>query len=325
MHRVVVIAVPPVLSFDLSIPELIFRAVQVDGRPAYDIRVCTAEPGILPSDGAFDLVVREGLEAVAEGDTVMVTGGAGREDVPPAVLDALRSAAASGARIASICTGAFVLAAAGLLENRRATTFWVKSDVFRDRYPNVQLEPDVLFVEDGPVLTSAGLAAGIDLCLHIVRSDHGAAVANQAARMAVVAPVRPGGQAQFIRAPLPPETGTSLATTREWAAQRLADPLTLTDLARHARNSVRTLTRRFQAETGLSPLQWLLHQRLDLARELLEVTDLPIDVVATRSGLGSADSMRRHLVRRVGLTPTAYRRSFAPLVGASTRPGPPAR
>jgi transcriptional regulator GlxA family with amidase domain len=188
----------------------------------------------------------------------------------------------------------------------------VKSEAFRRRYPNVQLEPDVLFVEDGPVLTSAGLAAGIDLCLHIVRSDHGATVANQAARLAVVAPVRPGGQAQFIRAPLPPETGASLAATREWAAQRLDQPLTLTDLARHARNSVRTLTRRFHAETGLSPLQWLLHQRLDLARELLEITDLPIDVVATRSGLGSADSMRRHLVRRVGLTPTAYRRSFTP-------------
>ena len=312
MHRVVVIAVPPVVTFDLSIPELIFRAVEIDGRPAYDIRVCAAEPGVLPSDGAFDVVVRDGLEAVAHADTVMVTGGAGRDDVPEAVLDALRAAAASGARVASICTGAFVLAAAGLLENRRATTYWLKSDNFRRRYPNVTLEPDVLFVDEGPILTSAGLAAGIDLCLHMIRSDHGAALANQAARLAVVAPVRPGGQAQFIRDPLPPETGASLAGTRAWAGQRLDQPLTLTDLARHASNSVRTLTRRFHAETGLSPLQWLLHQRLDLARELLEVTDLPIDVVAARSGLGSADSMRRHLVRRVGLTPTAYRRSFTP-------------
>jgi transcriptional regulator GlxA family with amidase domain len=313
MHRVVVIAVPPVNTFDLSIPELIFRGVEIDGRPAYDVRVCTAEPGILPSDGAFDLFVRHGLEAVDEADTVMVTGGFGRDDVQPAVLEALRAAAAAGKRLASICTGAFVLAAAGLLEGRRATTYWVKLDIFRQRYPAVTLEPDVLFVEDGPVFTSAGLAAGIDLCLHIVRSDHGAAAANTVARLAVVAPVRPGGQAQFIETPLPAETGVSLAATRAWALQRLDQPLTLTDLARHANNSVRTLTRRFRTETGLSPLQWLLHQRINRARELLESTNLPMDLVATRSGLGSSDSMRQHLTRRVGLTPTAYRRTFTRL------------
>jgi transcriptional regulator GlxA family with amidase domain len=313
MHRIVVIAVPPVTAFDLSIPELIFTPVEADGRPAYDIQVCTAEPGILRSAGAFDVSVPRGLEAVAEADTVMVTGGAGREDVPPAVLTALREAAAAGKRIASICTGAFVLAEAGLLEGRRATTYWAKSDVFRQRYPAVQLEPDVLFVEDGPVLTSAGLAAGIDLCLHMIRSDHGAAAANEVARLAVVAPVRPGGQAQFIETPLPAETGVSLAETRAWALERLDQQLTLTDLARHAHNSVRTLTRRFRDETGLSPLQWLLHQRIIRARELLESTDLPMDAVAARSGLGSADSMRQHLVRRVGLTPTAYRRSFTRL------------
>jgi transcriptional regulator GlxA family with amidase domain len=310
MHRIVVIAVPPVTAFDLSIPELIFTPVEADGRPAYDIQVCTAEPGILRSAGAFDVSVQRGLEAVAEADTVMVTGGAGREDVPPAVLTALREAAEAGKRIASICTGAFVLAEAGLLEGRRATTYWAKSDVFRRRYPAVLLEPDVLFVEDGPVLTSAGLAAGIDLCLHMIRSDHGAAAANEVARLAVVAPVRPGGQAQFIETPLPAETGVSLAETRAWALERLDQQLTLTDLARHAHNSVRTLTRRFRDETGLSPLQWLLHQRVIRARELLESTDLPMEAVAARSGLGSADSMRQHLVRRVGLTPTAYRRSF---------------
>jgi transcriptional regulator GlxA family with amidase domain len=313
MHRIVVIAVPPVTAFDMSIPELIFTPVEAGGQPAYDIRVCTAEPGILQSGSAFDVSVHRGLEAVAEADTVMVTGGAGREDVPPAVLTALREAAAAGKRIASICTGAFVLAEAGLLEGRRATTYWAKSDVFRRRYPAVRLEPDVLFVEDGPVLTSAGLAAGIDLCLHMIRSDHGAAAANEVARQAVVAPVRPGGQAQFIETPLPAETGASLAETRAWALQRLDQQLTLTDLARHAHNSVRTLTRRFRDETGLSPLQWLLHQRIIRARELLESTDLPMDAVAARSGLGSADSLRRHLVRRVGLTPTAYRRSFTRL------------
>jgi transcriptional regulator GlxA family with amidase domain len=168
----------------------------------------------------------------------------------------------------------------------------------------------VLYVEDGPILTSAGLAAGIDLCLHIVRTDYGAAVANAVARLAVVAPVRPGGQAQFIESPLPPETGTSLATTRAWALERLHEPLTLADLAAHTSTSVRTLTRRFHAETNLSPLQWLLHQRIDRARELLEATDLPMDEVARRSGFGSADSLRQHVLRRVGLTPSAYRAAF---------------
>jgi transcriptional regulator GlxA family with amidase domain len=313
MHRIAVVAVPPLNTFDLAIPGLIFGGVEVDGRPAYDIRVCTAEPGVLASDTALDVYVRDGLEAVDDADTVMVTGGAGRDDVPTGVLDALRSAAAAGKRVASICTGAFVLAEAGLLEGRRATTYWAKSDTFRRRYPNVLLEPDVLFVDDGPILTSAGLAAGIDLCLHLVRSDHGAAAANTVARLAVVAPVRPGGQAQFIETPLPAETGTSLAATRAWALQHLDQPLTLDDLAGHARHSVRTLTRRFRAETALSPLQWLLHQRINRARELLESTDLPIDLVAARSGMGSADSLRQHLTRRVGLTPSAYRRSFTRL------------
>ena len=313
MHRIVAVAVPPLNAFDLSIPGLIFGGVEVDGRPAYDVRVCTAEPGVLATTTGLDVYVRAGLEAVDEAETVMVTGGAGRDDVPVVVLDALRAAATAGKRVASICTGAFVLAEAGLLDGRRATTFWARSGAFRARYPRVLLEPDVLFVDDGPVLTSAGLAAGIDLCLHMVRSDHGAAAANAVARLAVVAPVRPGGQAQFIETPLPAENGTSLAATRAWALQRLDQPLTLADLARHARHSVRTLTRRFRAETGLSPLQWLLHQRVDRARELLESTDLPMDLVAARSGLGSADSLRQHLVRRLGLTPSAYRRSFTRL------------
>ena len=199
MHRIVVIAVAPVIAFDLSIPELIFSKVEVGGQLAYDVRVCAAQPGVLDSDGPFDVCVREGLDAVAEADTVMVTGGLGREDVPVAVLDALKAAAAAGKRVASICTGAFVLAEAGLLEGRRATTFWAKSALFRHRYPTVALEQDVLFVDDGQVLTSAGLAAGIDLCLHMVRSDHGAAVANTIARLAVVAPVRPAAKPSSSR------------------------------------------------------------------------------------------------------------------------------
>jgi transcriptional regulator GlxA family with amidase domain len=168
----------------------------------------------------------------------------------------------------------------------------------------------VLYVEDGNVLTSAGLSAGIDLCLHLVRSDYGAATANAVARLVVAAPVRPGGQAQFIATPLPPETGTSLAATRTWALDRLHEPLTRADLAAHARTSVRTLTRRFQDETGLSPLQWLLNQRVLRAQELLETTDLPMNQVAQLSGLATTDSLRQHLSRRTGLTPSAYRAAF---------------
>ncbi|MBE1589620.1 GlxA family transcriptional regulator [Nonomuraea angiospora] len=304
MHRLAAVIVPPVLGFDVSIPLMVFNSV-----PHYDVRVCTARPGPVPTVGGPDVVVTHGLETLEDADTVIAVGSGG-EQAPPEVLDALRKAAAGGARIASLCTGAFVLAQAGLLDGRRATTHWGLAGDLAARFPAIEVRPDVLFVEDDGVFTSAGAAAAIDLCLHLIRLDYGAAVANTAARLAVVSPVRPGGQAQFIETPLPPERGTSLAPTRAWALEHLDRPLTLADLARHARISVRTLTRRFHAETGLSPLQWLLHRRVDRARELLETTGLPMDQVAGRSGLGSADSLRKHLVSRVGLTPTAYRASF---------------
>ncbi|MET9184295.1 GlxA family transcriptional regulator [Streptomyces tendae] len=305
MHRVAVVVVPPVLSFDVSIPLMVFHNAE-----HYDVRVCTARPGPTPTVGGPDIVVPDGLDAMAGADTVLAVGSGG-EQAPAEVLDALREAAAGGARIASLCTGAFVLAQAGLLDGRRATTHWGLADDLATRFPAVDVQPDLLFVEDGGIFTSAGAAAAIDLCLHLVRVDHGAAAANTAARLAVVPPVRPGGQSQFIETPLPPERGTSLAPTRAWALEHLDRPLTLADLAGHARTSVRTLTRRFHAETGLSPLQWLLHRRVDRARELLETTELPMDQVAGRSGLGSADSLRKHMVGRVGLTPTAYRASFS--------------
>ncbi|GGW11168.1 AraC family transcriptional regulator [Streptomyces capoamus] len=303
-HRVAAVVVPPVLSFDVSIPLMVFHSVE-----HYEVRVCTARPGPTPTVGGPDIVVPDGLDAVAGADTVIAVGSGG-EQAPAEVLDALRKAAAGGARIASLCTGAFVLAQAGLLDGLRATTHWGLADALATRYPSVDVQPDPLFVEDGGVFTSAGAAAAIDLCLHLVRLDYGASAANAAARLAVVPPVRPGGQSQFIETPLPPERGTSLAPTRVWALEHLDRPLTLADLARHATTSVRTLTRRFHAETGLSPLQWLLHQRVDRARELLETTGLPMDQVAAQSGLGSADSLRKHLVDRVGLTPTAYRAAF---------------
>jgi len=217
MHRVAVVAVPPVTPFDLSIPELVLGGVVVDGQPGYDVRVCTAEPGPVAGYGTLDVVVSHGLDVVAASDTVIVTGTGSREETDPAVLTALREAAAAGERIASICTGAFVLAQAGLLEGRAATTYWAKTAEFRRRHPTVDLGPDVLFVEDGPILTSAGLSAGIDLCLHLVRTDYGTATANAIAWHVVAAPVRPGGQAQFIESPLPPERGVFLAGTRTWA------------------------------------------------------------------------------------------------------------
>ncbi|TDE42553.1 helix-turn-helix domain-containing protein [Nonomuraea mesophila] len=307
MHRLAAVVVSPVLSFDVSIPLMVFNSV-----PHYDVRICTARPGPMPTVGGPDIVVPYGLDEVEGADTVIAVGSGG-EPAPPQTLDALRQAADGGARIASLCTGAFVLAQAGLLDGRRATTHWGLAGDLADRFPEVEVQPDRLFVEDGGIYTSAGAAAAIDLCLHLVRLDYGAAVANTAARLAVVSPVRPGGQSQYIETPLPPERGTSLAATRAWALEHLDRPLSLADLAAHASMSVRTLTRRFHAETGMSPLQWLLIRRIDRARELLETTRLPMDQVAARSGLGSADSLRKHMVNLVGLTPTAYRAGFTRL------------
>jgi transcriptional regulator GlxA family with amidase domain len=315
-HRVVVVAVPPAIGFDLAIPDLVFRRTKLPDGPAYDVRVCTADPGPVQTDGGFDALVTLGLDAVADADTVIVTGVKKIDTFDPRVLSALRAAAARGARLVSICTGAFVFAEAGLLDGLPATTHWLQAEEFSQRYPAVQLRPDVLFVDAGQILTSAGLAAGIDLCLHLVRQDHGAAVANRVARRIVVSPVRPGGQAQFIARPLPPARDDSLAATRAWALDRLDVDLTLAEMARHASLSVRTLTRRFREETGLSPLQWLLHQRVERARELLEATALPVDQVARRSGLGTRDSLRQHMRQRVGLTPTAYRAAFSRTNGA---------
>ncbi|MFE3110485.1 GlxA family transcriptional regulator [Kitasatospora indigofera] len=311
MHRIAVVAVAPVTAFDLSIPELVFGAAEVAGRPAYEVLVCAPEPGPVETTGSLRVVVPHGLEVLAGADTVMVTGSGSRAEADHRVLAALRAAAGRGARIASICTGAFVLAQAGLLDGRSATTYWVQAGALGHRFPSVRVLPDVLFVEDGPVLTSAGLTAGIDLCLHMVRADHGAAVANAVARLTVVSAVRHGGQEQSVGRPVAAADGSSLAATRGWALDRLDRPLSSAELAAHAGVSVRTLHRRFLAEAGVSPLQWLLTQRIERARELLESTDLSVEQVAGRSGLGGADSLRRHLVQRVGLTPRAYRAKFA--------------
>ncbi|MEU1200780.1 helix-turn-helix domain-containing protein [Streptomyces sp. NPDC005813] len=312
-HRIAVIAPSPVSMFNLAIPELLFGKVEAGGRPGYELAVCTPRPGPIATTGGLDLHVGRGLDAVSDADTVIVAGTGRRYEPDPATVAAVREADAAGKRIASICSGAFVLAEAGLLDGRSVTTYWQLADELRERYPSLDLKGDVLYVQDDRIMTSSGYAAGIDLCLHIIRTDYGAAVANRVARLALVAPVRPGGQTQFTQTPLPPERGEACADTRGWAMRNLDKPLTLTDLARHAGVSVRTLTRRFHAESGVSPLQWLLHQRVERAKELLETTSLPMDQVARACGLGTADSLRGHLVRRTGLTPSAYRAQFSRL------------
>ncbi|MGB2710263.1 MAG: helix-turn-helix domain-containing protein, partial [Conexibacter sp.] len=225
--------------------------------------------------------------------------------------EALCAAYARGARIASICTGAFALAEAGLLDGRRATTHWRAAKLLAERYPQVDVDPDVLYVDEGRILTSAGIAAGIDLCLHLVRRDHGADAANAVARHTIVPPHRSGGQAQFIERPVPPSDGEGLEATRAWALERLEQPLTVAALARHAHCSERTLARRFRAETGTTPLRWLHAQRIEHAQRLLESTDLPVELVAQRCGFGSGAVLRQHFRRSTAATPTAYRRTFA--------------
>lgn len=307
MHHLAVLALPDVVAFDLSTPAQVFG--NEPGR--YVFTACGASPGRVPSTTGFAIDVPRGLDALAEADTVLVPGLRPAQWPPPAeVLDALRAARARGARVASICTGAFVLAHAGLLDGRRATTHWAHAEQLAERYPAVTVDAGVLYVDEGDVLTSAGVAAGIDLCLHLLRRDHGAEVANAAARRIVVAPHRDGGQAQFVDTPLPEAAERGLAPTRDWALERLREPLTVAAMARHAACSERTFARRFRAETGTTPLQWLLLQRVVHARRLLEATDLPVEDVAGHAGFGTAASLRSHFRRATATTPLAYRRSF---------------
>jgi transcriptional regulator GlxA family with amidase domain len=307
MHRVSALVVGEVVAFDLSI------AAQVFGRRPglYVFTVCAPAAGPLPTETGFDIVVPNGLEALREADTVIVPG-IGDDAWPPApeALDALREAAGRGARIASICTGAFVLAAAGLLDGRRATTHWAYADALARAFPAVDVDPDVLYVDEGDVLTSAGVAAGIDLCLHMVRRDNGAEVANAVARRIVVAAYRDGGQAQFVDRPLPAADGDCLAGTRAWMEANLREPLTVAAMARHAGYSPRSFARRFRAETGTTPLQWLIGRRVARAQRLLEGTDLPVEDVAAEAGFGTPAALRQHFDRAVSTSPSAYRRAF---------------
>jgi transcriptional regulator GlxA family with amidase domain len=307
MHRVVALALPQVVAFDLSIPAQIFG--HVSERRRYSFTVCAEHPGLVDTTTGFAIHADAPLDALRRADTVIVPGFMPLHDPGEAVGDALRDAAQRGARIASVCIGAFALAAARLLDGRQATTHWEHADELAARYPDVRVNPGVLYVDEGQILTSAGVAAGIDLCLHMIRTDHGAAAAGDVARRMVAAMHRPGGQAQFMQRPLP-TGGQTLAPTCEWAISEMHRPITVTELAAHAHFSPRTLARRFLDETGLPPMRWLTLQRVLEARRLLEATDLPVEDIAQRCGLGTAGNLRLHLAREAATTPTAYRRAF---------------
>ncbi|RCH70214.1 helix-turn-helix domain-containing protein [Streptomyces sp. SDr-06] len=277
--------------------------------PWYSFRVCGSRRARVGDWLRADTT--HGLDALATAHTVIVPAQDDIEGDPPGELvDAVRAAHAAGARIVSLCTGAFVLAAAGLLDGRRATTHWAHADLLAARYPKVTVDAGVLFTDEGGVLTSAGKAAGMDLCLHIVRSDHGATVANALARHLVVPPHRDGGQAQFIPAPVTHGRDHPLAELLPWALDRIDQPLTVEDLARQAAMSTRNLVRHFHAVTGTSPLRWLLSQRVRLAQELLESGDDSVERIAARTGMGTSATLRRHFARVTGLPPEAYRRTF---------------
>ncbi|MER6629484.1 helix-turn-helix domain-containing protein [Streptomyces sp. NPDC000987] len=308
VERVVVLALDGVYPFELGIPSRVFGAA--DGR--YEVLTCSVDGRPVRTASDFTITVEHGPEALATADTVVIASV--MSSYIPAELPAEVAAALArirpDARIVSICTAAFLLAAAGLLDGRKATTHWQLAGLFRRRYPHIDLDPDVLFVHDGRVLTSAGAASGVDVCLHVVRSDHGSELANSVARNCVVPPFRDGGQAQYIEQPVPAGDATGTAATREWALENLDRPLTLTELAGHARMSLRTFARRFHDEVGLSPGRWLIQQRVARARHLLESSDLSVDQIAGRVGFATGASLRQHLHAAIGVSPQAYRRTF---------------
>jgi transcriptional regulator GlxA family with amidase domain len=307
-ERVVVLALDGVYPFELGIPSRILGAA--DGR--YEVLTCSVDGRPVRTNADFGITVEHGPEVLATAGTVVIAPVAPShlsEEVSGEVLAAL-ALIRPGTRIVSICTGAFVLAAAGLLDGRRATTHWQVADRFRRMFPRVDLDPDVLFVDDHPFLTSAGAASGVDICLHLVRKDHGSHLANSVARRCVVPPFRDGGQAQYIEQPVPEQGAASTAATRAWALERLDEPLTLADLSGHARMSQRTFARRFHDEVGLSPGRWLIQQRVARARHLLESSDLTVDQIAGRVGFATGASLRQHLNAAIGVSPQAYRRTF---------------
>jgi transcriptional regulator GlxA family with amidase domain len=311
VHTVAVLALPGVVPFDLATPVEVFgRARLPGGHPAYRVRVCGPQPSV--DAGAFTIQVPHGLEAFAEADTIVLPGCAdATQPVPDNVIESLRTAAARGTRIASICAGALIFAATGLLNGLRATTHWLATSELARRYPAIDVDPDVLYVDNGQFLTSAGAAAGLDLCLHLVRRDHGSAVAADAARLSVMPLEREGGQAQFIAHDRPPAPrGSELEPLLRWLEDNAAKDLTLDDIAAFAGLSTRTLNRHFREQTGTTPLQWLLRARVRQAQYLLESTTYPVERIAAQVGFGSPTAFRDRFKRVVGTSPNAYRSVF---------------
>jgi len=312
-HIVAVVAFDNISPFHLSVPCVVFGEDRSSGGvPEFDFRVCAAETGALTTTAGFSIAVTHGLEALADADTIIVPSWRNPAETPPAaLLDALRAAHARGAQLVGLCLGAFVLAAAGILDDRPASTHWAWADDFARRYPRVRLDPNVLYVDDGNVLTSAGTAAGLDCCLHVMRKLCGAEVANHVARRLVVPPHRQGGQAQYVQQPMPPNVrGDRLSGLLDWVSGNLTLPHTLDTLAGRALMSRRTFTRRFRLATGTTVGAWLLAQRLARAQQLLESTDESVEAIAGIAGFGSTASLRQHFAEAFRTSPSAWRREF---------------
>jgi AraC family transcriptional regulator, transcriptional activator FtrA len=311
-HRVAVLVYAGVTLFELGVAREVFGTdiTAADGRPLYHLSICGPDPSVM-TDAGLRMEVPNDLAALRAAQTVVVLPTMTPEEVPAAALDALRVARARGQRIVSLCSGAFVLAAAGVLDGHTATTHWSECADLARQYPRVRVDPGVLYVDEGDLLTSAGSAASLDLCLHVVQRDHGAEIAAKVARDLVVPLYRPGGQAQYIETPMPARgDGDLFADTIEWLRAHLGAPVTVAELAARAAMSPRTFARRFLASTGTTPLAWIVRERVRLAQRLLETTALSVDVIARDSGFGTADNLRKHFGRALRTTPQAYRQAF---------------
>jgi len=321
-HTVAIVVCDGVTVFELGVACDVFgdEGTAMFGVPWYRSVVCAVTPGPVTTDSGFQILPAHGLGCIRSAETVIVLPTVSSTPVPAGMLDVLRQAHARGSRIVSLCTGAFALAAAGLLDGRRATTHWAECAELARQYPRVCVDPAVLFVDDGDILTSAGSAASIDLCLHLVRQDYGTEIATQLARQLVVPPQREGGQAQYIDTPMPALDGSSLFSgTVDWLQEHLDEPITVEDLADRSAMSPRTFARRFLASTGTTPYQWLIQQRIQLAQRLLETSGLPVDSVAEKSGFSTAANLRKHFSRAVHTSPQAYRRTFQDRAPAAAR------
>ncbi|HMJ16715.1 MAG TPA: helix-turn-helix domain-containing protein [Polyangiaceae bacterium] len=322
MHRVAVVALDGVVPFDLTAPCEVFRTVRLaGGEPGYRVRVCGVENDV--DAGTFRLRVQHDLDELEHADTIILPGIYDPSvPVPQKLVHAVLSAAARGTRVASICSGAFLLAATGLLDGRRATTHWRAAAELARQYPRIRVDADVLFVDEGQVLTSAGAAAAFDLCLHLVRRDYGSAVAAETARISVMPLERDGGQSQFIVHAPPAADDASLARVLDWLAENLQNEFSVEAIARRAAMSVRNLNRRFKEQTGMTPLQWLLKARVRRAQVLLETTSHSVERIATEVGFGSVNALREHFRRIVLTSPQAYRRAFQskPMLDSATLP-----